>query len=267
MSIIYEPKGKAREYSPLAASFYRGCNHGCKYCYVPPILYLTKEKFHSELEIRKNIQKQIDSDFKKNSGCEQVFFSFSTDPYNKLEETEKITQYALQKALEYKIPISILTKSKLVLRDLDIFKSFEKHIQVGMTLTFLSEKKSLEIEPKASTPNERIEVLKKLKENGIRTWASIEPVIEPEESIAIIKEVFDYVDTLKIGMVSNYEGLTKKINWEDFLKKIIPYLRENEKSFYIKTELRNACKNISFLPNETNMDFHTVPKFQSTNLF
>jgi len=262
MNVIYEPRGKAREYSPLAINIYRGCNHGCKYCYVPPILYLTKKSFHGDVSPRKNIEKLIEKSAKKYSGTDkQVFFSFTTDPYNNLEETEKLTQFALKKFLENKIPTAILTKSKLVLRDIDLIKKFGSHIQVGMSLTFLDKKKSLEIEPEAAIPSERIKVLKKLHDSGVKTWASIEPVIEPDESLAIIEATLPYVDVYKVGMISGYGGLAKTIDWTDFTKNAVKLLRDNGKSFYVKSELRKKTEGMKFRVNETLMDFHTVKKF------
>lgn len=258
---IYQPNGKAREYSPLAYNLYRGCNHGCDYCYVPAVIKLKKETFHSEISCKEDIRKIVSKEFNKiKNSKEQVFFSFSTDPYNKLEEKEELTKFAIEQAYQNSVPISILTKSSLVLRDMDLFKKFGNSIKVGMTLTFSKEETSKQIEPEASLPNERIEVLKTLKRNGIKTWASIEPVIIPEQSLEIIKRTLPYVDNYKVGMVSNYKGIHKQIDWNLFISKVIPMLREAGKEIYVKTELRSIV-DFKFNENETLMDLYVAKPF------
>ena len=124
MSVIYSPKGKAREYSPYACNIYLGCNHGCKYCYAPSIRFTKRENYLIP-EPRRNILKEFEEDCKKlNNFDSQVLFCFMTDPYNSKEKELGLTRQCLEIALNYKIPISILTKSNLVLRDIDLFKNF-----------------------------------------------------------------------------------------------------------------------------------------------
>jgi DNA repair photolyase len=96
--------------------------------------------------------------------------SSQKDPYNKLESELRLTRECLKIALKYKIPISILTKSKTVLNDLDIIKKFGENIKIGFTLTFDNDIDSIDWEKEASLPKERVECLKVLKENNIKTW-------------------------------------------------------------------------------------------------
>lgn len=253
-SVIYSPKGKAREYSPYACNIYMGCNHGCKYCYAPGISRKTKEQFKS-INQRRNYLRDFENDCKRMYNLQsQVLFCFMTDPYNKLEETERITRESLKIALQYKLPISILTKSKTVLRDMDVIKQFGSNIAIGMTLTFDNRKDSLEWEPAASEPEERITVLKTLHDEGVKTWASFEPVIIPEQSLAMMGNVIDYVDLFKVGKLNNYQGLDKKIDWNNFLIKSCELLRRNNKDFYIKHDLRQFVNGYKLYGNEINMD-------------
>jgi DNA repair photolyase len=254
MSVIYEPKGKAREYSPLACNIYLGCNHGCKYCYAPAIRFTTRDKYLTP-EPRRNIIQEFESDCKKYVNSEQqVQFCFMTDPYNKLEKDLRLTRECLKLAIKYKIPISILTKSASVLDDIDIFKKFNGNIKVGFTLTFDNEKDSIEWEPEASLPDQRIDTLKQLHDQGIKTWASLEPVIIPEQSISMIQNVINYVDIFKIGKINNFQGIDKKIDWTDFLRKTIEILRDNKKPFYIKKDLREAASSVKLYGNEVLQD-------------
>lgn len=261
MSIIYEPSGKAREYSMLAANFYSGCNHGCKYCYAPAIRRQTRNNYLKP-EPRRNIVNDFENNCRKYYKTEKpILFCFMTDPYNSAEKELRITRECLKIALKYKIPVKILTKHISILNDLDIIKKFENHISVGMTLTFDNQKDSKQWEPEASLPQDRIEALKILKESGINTWASFEPVIIPEQSINMIKNTVDIVDVYKIGKLNNFQGIDKKINWNEFLICVVNILRSKNKPFYIKKDLREAVPSIKLYGNEVLMDEYNPEPF------
>jgi DNA repair photolyase len=261
MSVIYTPKGKAREYSPYACNIYLGCNHGCKYCYAPSIRFTTRENYLKPIP-RRNILKEFEDDCKKLKNFDsQVQFCFMTDPYNKIEKELSLTRKCLEISLKYKIPISILTKSKLVIRDIDLFKEFKKNIKIGFTLTFDNEKDSLEWEPEAALPYERIECLKELKFNNIRTWASFEPVVILDQSLNMIKKSLNYVDIYKIGKLNNYKGIDKTVDWKIFLRNTVNLLRENEKPFYIKKDLRESALEIKLFGNEVLQDEFNLGKW------
>jgi len=262
MSIIYKPKGKAREYSPLAANLYLGCDHGCKYCYAPGIRFKKREDYLIPIP-RRNLLRDFELDCKKNYNSEdQVLFCFMSDPYNSVESELRLTRECLKIALKYKIPIAILTKSKTVLNDLDIIKKFGKNIKVGFTLTFDNQKDSWEWEPEATLPLDRLSTLKTLKENNIKTWASFEPVIKPSQSIRMIELGLPYIDEFKIGKLNNYQGLDKKIDWNDFLEKVVNILR-GKKPFYVKHDLRLAANEIMLYGNECLMDEFNLGKWKN----
>lgn len=263
MSVIYSPKGKAREYSPYACNIYLGCNHGCKYCYAPSISFQKREDYLIPVP-RRNILRNFENDCKNLKNFDsQVQFCFMSDPYNSLESELRLTRKCLEIALRYKIPISILTKSKTVLNDLDIFKNFGENIKIGFTLTFDNPSDSIKWEPQASLPDERIESLKILSKNKIKTWASFEPVIEPDQSINIMQKSIDYIDIYKVGKLNNYKGLDKNINWTDFLERVVFILRENKKRFYIKKDLREVAKSIKLYGNEILPDEFNLSKWKN----
>jgi DNA repair photolyase len=236
--MIYIPKGKAREYAELAANIYNGCDFGCKYCYSPAIFRKSRKEF-LKVEPKKNCLEEFEKDCKKYAGTDKfVQLCFTTDPYNGLEVELELTKKCLEIALSYNIPISILTKSYLIIKDIMLLKKFDKNIKAGFTLTFDNIKSSLDWEPWGSLPNDRLKALKILKEYNISTWASIEPVIYPEQSLNMIKRSIDFVDHYKIGKINNYQGWDKKINWSDFFNKAVEILDKHNKSYYIKKELR-----------------------------
>ena len=262
MSAIYEPKGKAREYSPLALNYYKGCDHGCKYCYVPAMFNRFDSNYnHEKVELRKSIPdilKNIESSARKFSNSEkQVLLNFTSDPYNGLEKDLNLTRQILKILLKYNIPVSILTKGgRLIERDIDVFKSFGDNIIIGVSLTFdENTKESKEWEPGASCPSDRLVSLKILRDQNIKTWASFEPVIFPGQSLSLLGKVAknNLCDYVKIGKLNNYKGIDKNINWSDFLNKAVKICRDYELPFYIKKDLLKFKDNYLFL-NECEID-------------
>ena len=235
--IIYEPKGKAREYAPCAANLYIGCDNGCKYCYAPGIMQIERKEYLA-VKSRKDIIKQFEKEAIHHNK-KPILLTFISDPYNILEKDLQITKQILQIMYENSIPAIILTKKSLVLRDIELFKIFGNSISVGMTITFEDETTSKYYEPNASLPKERIEVLKELKKNNIPTWASFEPVIDPKQSLEMMEKVIDYVDVYKIGKINNYKNIDKTINWKQFCNNAMTLLKN--KKYYIKYDLAMAA--------------------------
>ncbi len=258
MSVIYEPKGKAREYSPQALNLYLQCTHNCLYCYAPSALQKSREYFFSKPEPRKGVIESLKKEVKRASK-EQILLSFIGDVYSDTADNNQTTREALEILLDAKLPVAILTKGGLrCLKDIDIFKQFGDHLQIGATLTFSKEEDSLNYESGASLPGERLEMLRQLKKAGIRTFASFEPVIIPEQSLELMKKGLECVDTYKVGKINNFQGLDKTIDWTKFLSNTVELLRDNEKPFYIKYDLRIAAPTIKLYGNEVLPDEHCV---------
>lgn len=156
---------------------YIGCLHKCIYCYARFMKRFTghKEAWGEFIDIKTNATDILDRELKK-SKKGMVLLSSVTDPYNPLEKKYEITRAILLKLLEYQFPVSILTKSDLVIRDIDIFKLFQ-YIEIGITITTTSDTISTDIEPHASLASRRIAALKKLKEAGVQTYVFIGPVL------------------------------------------------------------------------------------------
>jgi hypothetical protein len=202
---IYNPSGKAGEYSQLACNFYVGCSNGCTYCYCKKgILAGTMGQDKPQL---KKCFRDTDHAFKifwkemiaNKSELQKhgLFFSFTTDPL--LPETQKLTFEAMQLCFVNFIPVKILTKCTKWIEDFnfEIYKNIEHEVAIGFTLTGHDE-----LEPGAPTNAERIEAMAKLHHAGFRTWASIEPVIEIGDSIDMILTSMPYCDHYKIGLLS-----------------------------------------------------------------
>lgn len=258
MAAIYEPTGAAREYSPLALNYIKGCDHGCVYCYVPKMMKRFNAGYvHSDVYIKEeeSLIKEITKSAKKFKNSErQVFLSFLTDPYSHFNNDTKLTRRVLKILLEHNIPVSILSKGgKNLLQDLDIFKLFGNNIQIGGSLTFTNNEDSLKWEKNAALPKERFEILKIMHDNGIKTWASMEPVIYPEQSLEIMEITSSYIDAYKIGKLNHFKKHEDKFDWTKFLTDSVSIMRKHNKQFYIKKDLL-AYKSTDLFLNDYEMD-------------
>ena len=252
---IYEPAGRAREYSPLALNFFKGCDHGCVYCYVPNMLGRFNSKYNHEEVINPIDFKELKISAEKMMGCDkQILLSFTGDPYCNSENGE--TRKVLEILNYYGHKVAILTKNpKKALKDLDLIKSFGDRIKIGSTLVFDNENDSFEWEKGAPNPNSRIEGLKTFSENGVKTWASFEPVIYPVQSLNLLNMVSDFIDHVKIGKINNYKGLDKKIDWSKFIFESVKICREKNVNFYIKKDLLIFNNGVYLSGNEVNEDY------------
>jgi len=254
--MIYQPKGRAREYSPLAANIYEGCDHGCIYCYVPRILRQDRDAYRLTVKPKKDIIERLTDQVSKWKGeKEQVLLSFTGDPYCHADRKERITRQALRILLEGGFPVAILTKGgSRCLQDLDIFQQYKDRIKVGATLTFSSGREARQYEPYSAGPQDRMQTLYNLHQSGVRTWASFEPVIEPDQTIELINQTLDYVDEYKIGKINQFNDLDKYIPWTTFLQAVVGILRKKEKDFYVKEDLRNQAPDVYLTEKESDMN-------------
>jgi DNA repair photolyase len=153
---------------------YRGCQHGCIYCYSPETLR-EKREWGSFVEVKRNMPSVLAKELKRmEKGV--VGMGTVTDAYQPLEERFEVTRRCLEQLLKRDFPICIQTKSTLVLRDLDLIRQFSVK-EVGLTITTLDEKYSKIFEPMASPPKTRLSTLKTLSSEGIDTWVFIGPII------------------------------------------------------------------------------------------
>lgn len=255
MPAIYEPKGRAREYSPLALNYFKGCDHGCKYCYVPNIFVRFNSGYKHENVLSGIDFTSIEKSAKKFAQSnQQILLSFTSDPYNTVENGE--TTKVLEILNHYGLKVAILTKNpEKAKRDLDLIKSFGSRIKVGSTLTFDNDIDSLKWESNAPVPESRINGLKFFSENKVKTWASFEPVIIPAHSLNLLRKVSGFIDHVKIGKINNYKGIDKQINWDLFIQESVEICRELNINFYIKNDLRKFNKSTFLHPHEKNEDY------------
>jgi DNA repair photolyase len=239
MNVIYEPAGKAREYSELACNLYRGCTHGCRYCYGPAILRTTREKFHEMAVPRKNVIKLFEKDAQKLSGdARRILFCFTSDPYQSLEGTERLTRQALELAKKYGLNSQVLTKGSadLICEDFGLMKDAGTHL--GVTLCFSDDGTRQYWEPYASTVEDRLSVLQEAHQAGIYTWVSLEPVIDPVQALGVIQIASPFVDFWKVGKLNHMKDVEQHVDWAKFLSDSEDLLKKLNVKYYIKNDLR-----------------------------
>lgn len=254
---IYEPAGRAREYSPLALNYFKGCDNGCKYCYVPNMMKRFNKNYTHNSVIKPDNFNELKKSAEKLRTCDnQVLLSFTGDPYCNAENGE--TREVLEILNFYKHKVAVLTKNpEKAIKDIDVFTRFGNRFKIGSTLTFDNEKDSKEWECGATTPQSRIKSLQYFAENNIITWASFEPVIIPEQSLNLLKQVSEFIDHVKIGKINNYKGIDKTIDWAKFIFDSVRILRDAKMNdrFYIKKDLLIHNKGVYLSGNETNEDY------------
>jgi len=238
MVAIYEPKGRALEYSPLACNLYRGCSHRCSYCYAPNILREERGAFHESIRPRPNILDEIRKDAAKlRNDPRRVLLSFTSDPYQPENDVHRLTRSAIEILHEHGLCVEILSKGgNRAMQDFDLLGPSDR---VAATLTCVTDAMSKEWEPGAASPRERIEYLKAAKERGLVTWASLEPVLDPKVALEIIRRTHPFVDKFKVGTL-NHHPRGKEIDWKAFGIAARDLLESLGKDYYIKKDLREA---------------------------
>ena len=154
---------------------YVGCEHGCTYCYARFMKRFTghKEEWGQFVDVKINATRLLKRETEKKQPG-RVWISGVCDPYQPIEGKYKLTRKNLKILVNYKNPVSILTKSDMILNDLDLLKQF-KEVDVNFTITTLNEKWKKFIEPNSSTTKQRLQAMKKIVGEGITTSAMMGP--------------------------------------------------------------------------------------------
>ena len=223
---------------------YIGCQHACKYCYAK---FMCKWYNYGEwgewVVVRENTPELV----KKEDIKGETYMSSVSDPYQPIEKELMLTRNIL-KNMDKNIKLGILTKSDLVLRDIDIFREF-RCIEVGLTINSFDGKVKKEIEPFSPNNEERIHALKVLHENGIKNYAFISPIIPNLVNVEeLIKETKDFVDFywfeflnlkaggkefrewLKQNYPESYSVISDKSKAEKYVKHVVDVIKKSEVS-------------------------------------
>jgi DNA repair photolyase len=267
--VIYEPKGRAREYAPLALNLYTQCGHGCLYCYAPKALrrqnneaYFVKNALPSSRFNLKTLEAKVKE--YANTQDKYLHLSFVGDPYDRTRKDNSPVTKVLELCLKHRVPVQILTKGGTrCLIDLDLFKAFGKSIRVGQSLTFGDDKLSRFFEPFTALPENRLDALQILKEQGVSTWASFEPVVDLNQSLELLVDClqYDLCDYYKIGAISGTNQ--PEVDWEVFLELASRFINLHKAKAYFKNDLRARALVSSrrLTKEQTDMNAYPVEAF------
>lgn len=216
-------KAKGIFTSDYGINIYRGCTHGCIYCDSRSEVYQMNHKFE-DIEVKVNAPELLKRELVRRKPF-MVGTGAMTDPYIPLEKRLKNVRKCLELIYRYGFGFACLTKSDLVLRDIDLLKKIKEKTKavVQITITTADDELSRIIEPHVCPTSRRIEVLEKLKENGIPTVVWLCPILphinDTEENINLILDTCienEVKGVLNLGMgLSLREG-----NREYFYKKL-----------------------------------------------
>lgn len=170
---------------------YTGCSFACSYCYVRqmPVSLFRKKDWGSWVDIKQNAAILLKKELKnaKNKGQVSIFMSSSTDPYQPIEQNERVTRSLLEVMLQDPPDfLFIQTRSPLVKRDIDLLKQFKEKIRVSMTIETDLDEIRKNFSPYAPPIKARLKAIEKLREAGIPTQATIAPILPSSEELPII---------------------------------------------------------------------------------
>lgn len=172
---------------------YQGCEHGCAYCYARPTHqywgYSAGVDFERIILVKKNAPELLEQFFKKKGYQPSVIqLSGNTDCYQPMERKMEITRKLLQVCLDYRHPVSIITKNALVLRDVDLLKKLaEKNlVSVSLSIPTINEDLRRVLEPRTSSVKTKLKALETLSLEGIPTHVMVAPIIPGINSTEIL---------------------------------------------------------------------------------
>ncbi len=225
---------------PFKYSFspYVGCSHGCLYCYASSYI----KDFYNP-RIKKDVLKNLKKDIVKIKENKYVSIANSSDPYQHLEEKYRLTREALKIFLKHQFRVMIITKSDLVIRDIDILKNSK--VAVSITITTLDKEKAKKLEPNAPNPERRLEALRILSENNIPTIARIDPII-PFINDYEIEEIVKEVKNAGVKHIVSSTYKVRMDNWK----------RMSE----VFTEEMKKLENLYFKHGEKYNGYYYLPK-------
>ncbi len=168
---------------------YRGCSIGCVYCYSPSVLREDRP-WGRFVDVKRNIPAVLAKELRR-AKPGTIGIGTVTDGYQPIEARYRLTRYCLEQLARAEFPVSIQTKSRLVLKDLDLLRRL-KDVEVGMTITTMDDAMRRIFEPFSSPSEGRIETLRLLNASGIRTWAFVGPIL-PGATEATLPELLSAV--------------------------------------------------------------------------
>lgn len=218
-------------------NLYKGCCHGCIYCDSRSDCYRI-ENFDM-VRAKENCIEILRDELRRKVRTGVIGTGAMSDPYNPFEKTERLTEKALMLIDAYNFGVTVITKSDLIIRDIDLYKQIAEHSPVlcKMTITTSDDDLCRIIEPNVSVSSKRFEALAKMSWSGIKTGITLMPVLpfleDTEENIlAIVRRAHE----CGVKYIYPAFGMTLRQNQREYyynkLDKLFPGLSDKYRSYY-----------------------------------
>ncbi len=229
---------------------YVGCSHGCVYCYARFMKRFTghREPWGQFVDVKINAVELLRTRLKsmrKKQGT--ILLGSVTDAYQPLERRYELTRGLLQELLNETFSVSVLTKSDLVVRDVDLLRRL-RSCTVGLTITTLDEQVGARLEPRSSSTSARIEALRRLHDQGVTTYAFLGPILPHFTDLRrIFERVSGVVDTMWGEVLNTRGGAWKSLeatleqHWPQLLPDLEKKVQSTEYWNGVEEEFGSLC--------------------------
>lgn len=238
MKIITVRDGNENENIPWAMNPYRGCTHGCRYCYMTSMPWIKKEQYWSDPNPKKDVITRLEYDVNKaDKNSPEIMLCSCGDGYQPAEMKTELTRNSIQTIRDYDLYFTTLTKGGTrAVRDFDLYENYPK-CRFGSTITFLDQKDADYWEPNTAAILDRIKAIEIAHNKGIKTWVCLEPVIDPIQALAIIEALHPIVGYWKVGKINYCPDAEKNVDWIRFRTDVEELLNSLEADYYLKESL------------------------------
>lgn len=216
-------------------NLYRGCQHACIYCDSRSTCYQI-ENF-SDIHIKENALELLEKELRSKRNKGTIGTGSMNDPYMPIEAKEQLIKGALEIIQKYRFPLHIITKSNLVLRDLELLKKInDVYAAVSLTITTIDDKLSKIIEPGAQVSSKRFDAIRILKENRIQTGIILTPVLPfITDDISNIENLLIKAKEVEVDYVIAWMGTTQREGQREYFYKKLDEYFPGIKDKYVKT--------------------------------
>jgi DNA repair photolyase len=262
-------------------NLYRGCQHGCIYCDSRSICYQLGDLSH--IRYKSNALELLEKELRSKKVKGTIGFGSMNDPYMPLEKKMELTRKALELLVKYKFPLHLITKSDLVVRDVDLIKKIgQKYAAISFTITTFDDALAKIIEPNAPSTSKRFEAIQRLSENQIYCGITLMPILpyinDSEENLS---QLVEKAKAAGAKYIIPFMGLTLREGSRDYFYQKLDLFFPSLKEKYIRNygnkygcESPNAGKLYSLLNSlldkykiSNRMEFYTPAENSQLKLF
>lgn len=239
-------------------NLYRGCQHACVYCDTRSKCYQVGDI--SRIKVKRNAIELLKKELSAKRQKATIGTGSMNDPYMPLEKETGLTRKALEVIVERKFPVHIITKSDLVIRDIDLIKEISKtYAAVSITITSSNDELAKKIEPNASSSSARFKVLEVLAKNGIYTGMTLMPLLPfINDTTENIENILKRAKDSGVSYIIPMFGLTLRKGSREYLYSFFELEYPGMKEKYEKTFGENYICNSPDFKNLYDTFYHQI---------